>query len=137
MRFSTSRKPSPRTRRLARILASFFGAAYMTRGKAGLDDGDTWLVVVEEHGNPAGLARRSGGQEMVLHFTVAVEGGSRRLTAERPVVVGTGKDASDVAEFFGLGLSAEAGAGRAIRVVGRQIEFLDGGELILRLNRSG
>jgi len=137
MRFSTSRKPSPRSRRLARTLAGFFGAEYMTRGKAGLDDGDIWMVVVEEDGNPAGLAKRSGGDERVLRFTVAVEGGSRRLKMDRPVVVGAGKDARDVAEFFGLDLSAEGEAGRKIRVSGREIEFLDGRELVLRLNRTG
>ncbi len=137
MRFSTSRKPSPRTRRLARTLAGFFGAEYVTRGKAGLDDGDIWMVVVEEDGNPAGLAKRFGGDETVLRFTVAVEGGSKRLKMDRPVVVGAGKDARDVAEFFGLDLSAEGEAGRKIRVSDREIEFLDGRELVLRLNRTG
>ena len=136
MRFSTSRKPSPRARRLARTLASFLGCEYMPRGKTCLDDGDTWMVVVEEDGNPAGLAKRSGGDERVLRFTVAVEGQSKRLKMGRPVVVGT-EGARQVAEFFGLDLLAEGETGREIRVTGRQIEFLDGGELVLRLNRSG
>lgn len=137
MRLSTSRRPSPRARRLARTLASFLSSEYMTRGKSGLDDEDVWMVVVEGDGNPAGLVRRSSGEERTLRFTVAVEGRSKRLNKDRPVVVGTGDGARDVAEFFGLDLLAEGEARRAIRVGNRQIDLFDGGELILRLNMSG
>ena len=35
MWFSTSRKPSPRTRRLARTLAGFFGLDHSAEGEAG------------------------------------------------------------------------------------------------------
>ena len=135
MRFSTSRRPSPRARRLARTLASFLGAEYMTRGKSGLDDEDeVWMVVVEEHGNPAGLARRAQGEEKVLRFAASIEGESKRAKTRGPVqVVGTGKRVREVAEFFGLDISPEAAAGRVIRVTDLQIDFVDGEELILRL----
>jgi hypothetical protein len=136
MRFTTSRRPSPGARRLARILASFLGADYMTRGKSGLDDEDeVWMVVVEGHGNPTGLARRSRGEEKVLRFALSVEGESKRLRRmERPVVVGAGKSARDVAEFFGLDFSPEGAAGRVIRVGDDRIEFVDNEDMILRLN---
>ncbi|MDD3708804.1 MAG: hypothetical protein QM433_11440 [Euryarchaeota archaeon] len=135
MRFSTSRRPSPRSRRFARTLASFFGSEYTTRGKAGLDnEEEVWMVVVEEHGNPAGLARRSHGEEKVLHFSVSVvEVSKRPKKMNRPRVVVMGKAAHEVAEFFGLDISPESPAGRAIRVGDHQIDFVDGEDLVLRL----
>jgi len=135
MRFTTSRRPSPGARRLARTLARFLSSEYMTRGKSGLDEGeeDVWMVVVEEHGSPAGLARRSQGEEKVLRFAAFVEGESKRMKTIRPAVVGTGKRACEVAEFFNLEISPEADAGRAIRVRDREIDFVDGEELIVRL----
>ena len=134
MRFTTSRRPSPGTRRLARILASFLGAGYMTRGKSGLDDEEVWMVVVEGHGNPMGLARRHCGEEKVLRFALSVEGESKRLKMNRSVVVGTGKAARDLAEFFGLDWASEGAAERVIRVGDGRIDFVDGEDLILRLN---
>lgn len=134
MRFTTSRKPSPRARRIARTLASFLGADYMTRGKSGLDDeSEVWMVVVEGHGSPTGLARRSCGEEKVFRFRLSQEGESKRLKMGRPVVVGTGK-AREVAEFFGLDWAPEGAAGRVIRVGDDRIDFVDGEDLILRLN---
>jgi U3 small nucleolar ribonucleoprotein protein IMP4 len=135
MRFTTSRRPSPGARRLARTLARFFGSEYMTRGKSGLDEdvGEVWMVVVEEHGNPAGLARRSQGEEKVLRFAAAIEGESKRMKSRRPSVVGTGKLPSDVAEFFNLDISPVAEDERAIKVTGHQIDFVDGENLIVRL----
>ena len=134
MRFTTSRRPSPGARRLARTLAGFLGADYMTRGKSGLDDeGEIWMVVVEGHGNPMGLARRHCGEEKVLRFALSVEGESKRLKMKRPVVVGTGKRGREVALFFGLDISTEGAAGRVIRVGEGRIDFVDGEELIVRL----
>ncbi len=135
MRFTTSRRPSPGARRLARTLAHFFGSEYMTRGKSGLDEdvGEVWMVVVEERGSPAGLARRSQGEEKVLRFAAAIEGESKRMKMRRLSVVGTGKRAREVAEFFGLEISPEGGAEREIRVGDRQIDFVDGEDLIARL----
>ncbi len=135
MRFTTSRRPSPGARRLARTLASFLCADYMTRGKSGLDDeGEVWMVIVEGHGNPTGLARRSCGEEKVISFTLSIEGESKRLKMKKPLVVGTGKSARDVAEFFGLDLVPGGVAERKIRVVDHRIDFVDGEDLILRLN---
>lgn len=135
MRFTTSRRPSPGARRLARTLARFLCSEYMTRGKSGLneDEEEVWMVVVEENGKPAGLARRGRGEEKVLRFAAFVEGESKRMKTRRPVVVGTGKLPSEVAEFFGLDISPEADAGRKIRVRDREIDFVDGEELIVRL----
>lgn len=135
MRFSTSRRPSPGARRLARTLARFLGSEYMTRGKSGLDEdeGEVWMVVVEEHGSPAGLARRSQGEERVLRFAALIEGESKRMKTIRPVVVGTGKLLREVAEFFDLDILPEAEARRAIKVRDHEIDFVDGEDLIVRL----
>jgi len=133
MRFTTSRRPSPRTRRLARTLAGFLCAEYATRGKSGLDDDEVWMVVVEGHGNPTGLARRHRGEESVLRFTLSVEGEPKRLKMDRPVVAGIGKAARDLAEFFSLDFSPEGAAGRVIWVGDEWIDFVDGEELMLRL----
>ena len=134
MRFTTSRRPSPRARRLGRVLANYFGAGYMTRGKSGLEDGDeVWMVVVEGSGGPAGLSRRSGGEERILRFSAVQEGGAKRLTRKRAVVVGSGKAAAEVAEFFGLDLSPMASEGRLVRVQDGTIDLIDDGDLILRL----
>ncbi|MGB3943195.1 MAG: hypothetical protein WBK88_00180 [Methanothrix sp.] len=138
MRFTTSRKPSPRTRRIARTLANYLGVSYTTRGKSGLDDVGVWMVVVEDHGNPSGLSRRGGGGEEVLTFSVSFEGeAKRRGRSDRPVVVGEGDEARDVAEFFGVEYAPGSGADREVRVAGHRIEFFDGGDLVLRLNTSG
>jgi len=134
MRVSTSRRPSPKTRRLARTLALFLGIEYMTRGKTGLDDDEeVWMVVVEGDGNPTGLARRSRGEEGLLRFAVSVEGRPRRLARKRPVVSGSGKAARDLAEFFGLDWSPEGAAERVIRVGDEFVDLVDGEDLVLRL----
>lgn len=137
MRFTTSRKPSPRTRRIARTLANYLGVSYATRGKSGLDGDAIWMVVVEDHGNPSGLSRRGGGGEEVLRFSVSFEGETKRRRTERPVVVGEGDEASDVAEFFGIEYAPGSMADREVRVAGNRIELFDGGDLVLRLNTSG
>ena len=84
MRFTTSRRPSPRARRFGRVLANYFGARYMTRGKSGLEDGDeVWMVVVEGSGGPAGLARRSGGEERILRSRPSRRAGRRDSTRKK------------------------------------------------------
>ncbi|UEC43633.1 MAG: putative Brix domain-containing ribosomal biogenesis protein [Methanothrix sp.] len=137
MRLTTSRKPSPRTRRIARTLANHLGVSYTTRGKSGLDGDAIWIVVVEDHGNPSGLSRRGGGGEEVLRFSVSFEGETKRGRTERPVVVGKEDEARKVAEFFGIEYAPGSGADKEVRVGGQKIELFDGGDLVLRLNTSG
>lgn len=139
MPFTTSRKPSPPTRRIAKTLANYLGADYITRGKSGLDGDVIWIVVVEDHGNPSGLSRRHGGEEDILGFSVSFEEDTkrRRRKTERPVVVGEGEEARKIAEFFGLEYAPRSATAKEIRASGREIEFFDGGDLVLRLNISG
>lgn len=137
MRFTTSRKPSPPTRRIAKTLANYLGGAYITRGKSGLDGDVIWMVVVEDHGNPSGLSRRDGSDEDILSFSVSFEGDAKRRRTERPVVVGDGDVAREIAEFFGLEYATQSATAREIRAGGREIEFFDGGDLVLRLSISG
>ncbi|GEM_PF-4130173 len=81
MRLATSRRPSPRTRRLA----SFLGCERITWGNSGLDDEEEVKMVAFE------------------------------------------------AFFFGLEISPEGAAGRPIGVGGREIDLVEGIELIVRL----
>ena len=137
MRFTTSRKPSPPTRRVAKALANYLGAPYVTRGKSCLEGDFIWMVIVEDHGNPSGITRRDGGREDVLAFSVSFEGEAKRRRREIPVVVGDGMVGREIAEFFALEYAPSSAAGRKIVVGGREIEFFDGGDLVLRLNISG
>lgn len=139
MKITTSRKPSAKARKLGKVLAGFLCVPYITRGKQGLDEEETWLVVVENHGNPTGLVKRSGDHAETLEFTISSEISSRRLKAMRPLVTGKEEDALEIASFFGLQLclmpafACDPIDGRSMKVASGQIDFVDEGETILRL----
>ena len=63
MFITTSRDPSAKARRFARALASFLSIDYINRGKQRPNRVDAMLVVLEDHGNPAALAKRSSEGE--------------------------------------------------------------------------
>jgi U3 small nucleolar ribonucleoprotein protein IMP4 len=136
---TTSRDPSAKARRFGRLLAAFLSIPYITRGKLGLDERETWLVVFEDHGNPTGLVKRIGEGTEKLAFTLVSEGvaGPRRFRGQEPRVMGKRDDALPVARFFELDLleRLEAGAavGRNIKVASGQIDFVEEGETIFRL----
>ena len=83
MLVTTSRDPSSKARRFARALASFLSLPYVNRGKLSLGEEETWLVVIEDHGNPAGLIKRSQEREEQLSFRLSGETEARRLKSER------------------------------------------------------
>jgi rRNA maturation protein Rpf1 len=139
MKITTSRDPSAKARSFGRLLSAFLSVPYITRGKRSLDEEDTWLVVVENHGNPSGLAKRFGDQTEKLAFTLMPDANarSRRLKSMRPLVTGKKDDALAIARFFELDWlerpSNEATIGRYIKVASGQIDFVDQGETIFRL----
>ncbi len=137
MKITTSRDPSAKARKLGKILAGFLSVPYITRGKQGLDKEETWLVVVEDYGNPTGLVKRSGDNVETLEFTISSEIPSRRLKAKRPLVTGKEDDALPIASFFGLQWrlmpAVDPAEGRNMKVASGQIDFVDEGETILRL----
>ncbi len=137
MKITTSRDPSAKARKLGKILAGFLSVPYITRGKQGLGEEETWLVVVEDHGNPTGLVKRSGDNVETLEFTISSEIPSRRLKAKRPLVTGKEDDALPIASFFGLEWlikpTSDPVKGRSMKVASGQIDFVDEGETILRL----
>jgi len=135
MNVTTSRKPSPGTRRFAKTLATFLGLPYVTRGKSNLDPDEVWFVVVEHHGNPSGIVKRARGAEETLSFTVSAEKQIQKLKARRPWVVGTFGMSRSVAGFFSLEWDPKDRAERTIRVTGELMEFKDGKNTILRLKR--
>jgi len=134
MLVTTSRDPSAKARRLGKALASFLSVPYANRGKQSLTEDETWLVVVEDHGNPRGLVKRSHGKEEQMAFKIAQEPQMGLLKRLKPVVSGTGKDALPVARFFELdwreGAASEL---RTLLVASGQIDFVDEGIVIFRL----
>jgi hypothetical protein len=133
MRVTTSRKPSPGTRRLAKTLATFLGRSHVTRGKLNLNSDDVWLVVAEQHGNPGSLVKRMPIGEEMLSFTVSFEKRVQKLKRDQPVVVGSSKRAEDLARFFDLNWDPTGKATRIIKVTDERLEFIDQEEIILRL----
>ncbi len=96
---------------------------------------ETWLVVVEDHGNPRGLVKRSPGKEENLAFRLSGEPEAGRLKKCVPVVMGAGPDALPIAQFFELEwveLSASPQT-RVLSVASGRIDFIDVGEAKFRL----
>jgi rRNA maturation protein Rpf1 len=129
---TTSREPSARTRRVAKTLARFLSLPYVNRGKQSLRDDETWMLVVENHGNPQGFIKRTPEEEVVMNFTLSGEPKVKSMKKMVPVVQGINEEAMPVARFFDLDTS-ERSAPRAIIAVLGSIEFVDEGVPIMRL----
>jgi len=127
MLVTTSRDPSSKARRFARALASFLSLPYVNRGKMSLVEEETWLVVIEDHGNPAGLIKRSKEGEEQLSFQLSGETQARRLKRSVTKVAGKGMVALPIAEFFELEWLGETSPdqGRIIWVAQNNIDFID------------
>ena len=137
MFITTSRDPSAKARRFARALASFLSIDYINRGKQRPDREDAMLVVLEDHGNPAALARRGSDGEEKLSFRLSGEIQAYRLqtATDEVAVVGQKEMALPIACFLELEWLPEAGRaqGRRILVEPGRIEFLDGDNAWIRL----
>ena len=132
---TTSRDPSSKARRFARAMASFLSLPYVNRGKQKTGEDETWLVVIEDHGNPAGLVKRSSEKEEQLSFRLSGETEARRLKMSVPKVAGKGMVAQSIAQFFELEWLCEAvpAQGRIIWVAPGNIDFIDEGQAKFRL----
>jgi len=132
---TTSRDPSAKARRFARALASFLSLPYVNRGKQGTGEDETWLVVIEDHGNPAGLIKRSSEKEEQLSFRLSGETEARRLKRSVPKVAGKGVIALPIAQFFELEWIGETAPalGRIISVASGNIDFIDDSQARFRL----
>jgi len=124
---TTSRDPSSKARRFARALATFLSLPYVNRGKQSPEEDETWLMVVEDHGNPAGLIKRSKEGEEQLSFQLSGETESKRLKRSVAKVAGKGMVALPIAEFFELKWHGETSPdqGRIIWVAQNNIDFID------------
>jgi U3 small nucleolar ribonucleoprotein protein IMP4 len=129
---TTSREPSARSRRVAKTLARFLSLSYVNRGKRSLEDDETWMVVVENHGNPQGIVKRTPEEEIVMNFDLSGEPKEKPLKKMVPVVQGIKEEAMPVARFFDLDTS-DGPALRAIIAAPGSIEFVDEGVPIMRL----
>ena len=132
---TTSRDPSSKARRFARTLASYLSLPYVNRGKQKTGEDETWLVVIEDHGNPAGLVKRSLEREEQLSFRLSGETDARRLKMGVPNVAGKDIVALPIAQFFELEWLGEAvpAQGRIIWVAPGNIDFIDEGLAKFRL----
>ena len=135
MQVTTSRKPSPRSRRFAKTLAEFLAVPYSARGESGLDPDEVWMVVVEDHGNPRGVVKRTADREEEIRFVISSETRVQKLKRQKPQVAGEPEFAKTLAEFFGLEWDTKSEHERTIRASRDEIEFVDGKETILRLKR--
>jgi rRNA maturation protein Rpf1 len=135
MFITTSRDPSSKARRFARALASFLSLPYVNRGKQTPEGDETWIVVVEDHGNPAGLVKRSSGKEEQLSFKLSGDSEARRLKRGVPKVVGVGAIALPITQFFELEWIGETAPalGRIISVASGNIDFIDDNQAKFRL----
>lgn len=130
MLVTTSRDPSSKGRRFGRALAAFLSLPYLNRGKHGFSGDDTWLVVVEDHGNPRGLVKRSIAGEDILSFRLLGEPVGGRQKRDVPIVTGPAAEAVPIAQFFELEWLERAGpAARKISVASGRIDFMDNGEI--------
>lgn len=85
-------------------------------------------MVVEDHGNPRGLVKRSIAGEELLAFRLLGEPLAGRLKKDVPVVTGRSTESKAIAQFFELRWShlpdPEA---RTISVASGRIDFMDEG----------
>ncbi len=132
MKVTTSRDPSAKARRLGKFMASFLSLPYINRGKLSLSGEEPWLVVVEDHGNPTGLMKRTSMGEELLAFKLSSDPGIRRFKKQIPEVTGSANEARRAASFFELKQSLEP-VGRFIKAETEHIDFINEGEVILRL----
>jgi len=134
MLVTTSRDPSAKARRFGKALASFLSLPYLNRGKKAPREDETWLVVVEDHGNPRGLVKRSPEKEEHLAFRLSGEPGVGRQKRCVPVVTGAGPDALPIAQFFELEWGETSShRARTLSVASGRIDFIDEGEAKFRL----
>ena len=87
-------------------------------------------MVVEDHGNPSGLVKRSITGEDLLSFRLLGEPLARRQKKCVPVVTGPAKEAEAIAQFLELVWSKVPDPeARKISVESGRIDFMDGGEV--------
>ena len=94
MKVTTSRDPSAKARRLGKTVARFLSIPYINRGKLNLSDEEQWLVVVEDHGNPTGLIKRTAMGEELLTFKLSSDPETRLFKKLIPSVTGLAEDVS-------------------------------------------
>ncbi len=101
MILTTSRKPSRKTRRLARVLAAFMNWEYITRGKLSLEDlysmlkkNENLAIIEEIKGNPAILKIVNSQGRLILQMKFTV-GEIKRIKMDNSPVAFYGKPPFD------------------------------------------
>jgi hypothetical protein len=112
---TTSRKPSPATRRLARALATFFGGEVENRGKRSIPETverasakgySRVALVYESHGNPCEIALLEPenwlGRILLTSVSYPAENSSRVPQGSKPSGEALDEAGSKVLELFGV-----------------------------------
>lgn len=91
MLLTTSRKPSRRTRSLAKVLAKFMNWTYINRGKLSISDlfdicQDKLAIIKEIKGNPAFLEIYDKNQNLLLKLMFSISNVEKVSMDESPVV---------------------------------------------------
>jgi len=114
MIITTSRKPSRKTRRLARVLANFMNWEYITRGKLSFEElyltlkkGENLAVIEEIKGNPAILKIISPEKGIIMLIKFSI-GEIRKIKMDKSPVVFVGKPPFDPLIFESFPLSKTA-----------------------------
>ena len=85
-------------------------------------------MVVEDHGNPQGLVKRSAAGEDLLSFRLLEEPVMRGMKRGVPVVTGMAAESKAIAQFFELDWSESPDRkARLISVASGRIDFMDEG----------
>ncbi len=88
MILTTSRKPSRKTRRLAKVLSRFFNWNYVQRGKTPIEEfGRKFAIIQEIKGNPAFLKIYDGREVLSISFSTG-EINKVKMGKEVPVFFG-------------------------------------------------
>lgn len=139
---TTSRKPGRKTRRFAKVLASFFNWRYLNRGKLSLEDinslSETFWIISEVKGNPAILTLYERGEKRFeMNFTLS---NVKKVNMDESAVVFQGKLPFDPVIFgaipqtkAGLKLARKVDFRKRVVVKGNEWFFFYGEEELFKI----
>jgi U3 small nucleolar ribonucleoprotein protein IMP4 len=153
MLITSSRKPSPKTRLLCKLLSRFIACRRITRGKMGMQElmeftqNGPFIVVGEYHGNPGELSFYDGSRKLL--FSLRFVGWySQRIDSYlfsdvKPILIGQGEIAKAFELFFQFKRiesdKIDEFTSRSILIVieGKDIYFMGSGKCLFSLSIKG
>lgn len=147
MLITSSRKPSPSTRTLCKLLASFFSFEYFNRGKMGMGEvlenshGSLLMIIGEYHGNPGSITVYGPDGSCALSIFMTLVASSAPYPRSRgkvPRVTGDGVLATALSDllFSDEAYSVESNGSRGpleLVIADDRIEFMEDGTSLFAL----